>query len=69
MLLDIDITHLLSLFAFNRDEPMLFTSGLFWVLFMVFLPLYAMVGKKKVWHLLSCHTLLYLAGEKMIINL
>jgi len=47
MLLDIDITHLLSLFAFNRDEPMLFTSGLFWVLFMVFLPLYAMVKSQR----------------------
>ncbi len=47
MLLDIDITHLLSLFTFNRDEPMLFTSGLFWVLFMVFLPLYAMVKSQR----------------------
>ena len=34
----IDITQLLSLLAFNRDEPMLFTSGLFWVLFLLFLP-------------------------------
>ena len=47
MLLDIDITQLLSLFAFNRDEPMLFTSGLFWILFLVFLPLYAMVKSQR----------------------
>ena len=38
MILDtIDITQLLSLLTFNRDEPMLFTSGLFWVLFLLFL--------------------------------
>ncbi len=43
----IDITQLLSLFAFNRDEPMLFTSGLFWILFMVFLPLYALLKSSR----------------------
>lgn len=43
----IDITQLLSLLAFERDEPMLFTSGLFWVLFMAFLPLYAMVKTQR----------------------
>ena len=43
----IDMTQLLSLFTFNRDEPMLFTSGLFWVLFLVFLPLYAMIKSRR----------------------
>jgi len=43
----IDITHLLSLLTFNRDEPMLFNSGLFWVLFMAFLPLYALVKQRR----------------------
>ena len=43
----IDITHLLSLLSFNRDEPMLFTSGLFWVLFLVFLPLYALIKSRR----------------------
>ena len=43
----IDMTHLLSLFSFNRDEPMLFTSGLFWVLFLVFLPLYALIKSRR----------------------
>ena len=43
----IDISHLLSLLAFNRDEPMLFTSGLFWVLFLFFLPLYALLKSRR----------------------
>ena len=43
----IDISQLLSLLAFNRDEPMLFTSGLFWILFLVFLPLYALVKSRR----------------------
>ena len=48
MILDtIDITQLLSLLAFNRDEPMLFTSGLFWVLFLLFLPVYALLKSQR----------------------
>ena len=43
----IDISQLLSLFTFNRDEPLLFTSGLFWVLFLVFLPLYALLKSRR----------------------
>ncbi len=43
----IDITHMLSLLSFNRDEPMLFTSGLFWILFLVFLPLYALIKSRR----------------------
>ena len=44
----IDIINLFSsLFSFNRDEPMLFTSGLFWVLFLIFLPLYAMIKSRR----------------------
>ncbi len=48
MLNVIDITQLLSQFTFNRDEPMLFTSGLFWVLFLVFLPIYACLKSRRV---------------------
>jgi len=44
----INISQLLSQFAFNRDEPMLFTSGLFWVLFLVFLPIYAQLKSQRV---------------------
>ena len=48
MILDsIDISQLLSLLAFNRDEPMLFTSGLFWVLFLIFLPIYALLKSRR----------------------
>ena len=48
MILDtIDISQLLSLLSFNRDEPMLFTSGLFWVLFLLFLPVYAMLKSRR----------------------
>ena len=46
----IDMTRVLSLFAYNSDEPMLFTSGLFWVLFLVFLPVYALL--KCGWYFL-----------------
>ena len=48
MILDaIDITQLFSLLTFNRDEPMLFTSGLFWVLFLLFLPAYALLKSRR----------------------
>ena len=44
----IDIINLFSsVFMFNRDEPMLFTSGMFWVLFLIFLPLYAMIKSRR----------------------
>ena len=43
----IDITQLLSLLAFNRDEPMLFTSGLFWVMFLLFLPVYSLLKSRR----------------------
>ncbi len=43
----IDMTRVLSLFAYNSDEPMLFTSGLFWVLFLVFLPVYALLKSRR----------------------
>ena len=47
MLNAIDMTQLWSLFTFNRDEPMLFTSGLFWILFLLFLPVYAMLKSQR----------------------
>jgi len=47
MLNTIDITQLLSLFTFNRDEPMQFTSGLFWILFLIFMPVYAMLKSQR----------------------
>ena len=47
LLNSIDISQLLSLLAFNRDEPMLFTSGMFWVLFLLFLPIYALLKSRR----------------------
>ena len=44
---EIDMTQVLLLFTFNRDEPMLFTSGLFWVLFLLFLPVYALIKSQR----------------------
>ena len=46
-LLDIDMTQVLSAFAFNPEEPLQFTSGLFWVLFMLFLPVYALIKSQR----------------------
>ena len=44
----IDMSYLLSLLTFNRDEPILFTSGLFWLLFLVFLPIYAAIKSRRI---------------------
>ena len=43
----IDYNQVLSMFSFNPDEPLLFTSGFFWVLFLVFLPLYALLKSRR----------------------
>ena len=47
MLNAIDLTHLLSVLSFNREEPMLFTSGLFWALFLVFMPVYVLLKSRR----------------------
>lgn len=39
--------HFLGLLTYDPKAPMLFSSGLFWILFMVFLPLYALVKGSK----------------------
>ena len=36
-----------TMFAFDSAQPLMPTSGLFWVLFMVFLPLYALLKHRK----------------------
>lgn len=38
-----NIAHLLS---YQPDSPMLFSSGLFWGIFLVFLPLYALLRNR-----------------------
>ncbi len=47
LLNSIDIGYLLSFLTFDRDEPMLFASGLFWVLFLLFIPVYALIKEKR----------------------
>ncbi|MDD6852057.1 MAG: MBOAT family protein, partial [Bacteroidales bacterium] len=32
---------------FNPEAPMLFSSGLFWLLFIIFLPIYASLKQKR----------------------
>lgn len=45
------LNHWLEQLTFNSSEPMLFSSGLFWVLFLIFLPIYAAV-KKRMWQMM-----------------
>lgn len=40
-----NIAHCLT---FSADNPMLFSSGLFWALFLVFLPIYAMLKQRRL---------------------
>lgn len=36
-----------SALLYNPDEPMIFSSGIFWALFIVFMPLYGMLRRRK----------------------
>ena len=47
LLNEIDITNLLSVLTYNADEPLLFTSGLFWLLFLIFIPVYAAIKSQR----------------------
>lgn len=40
------------LFSYTPSEPMLFSSGTFWALFLVFMPLYALV-RNRLWYMLT----------------
>ncbi len=37
-----------SLFLYDPSAPLLFSSGIFWMLFLLFLPIYALLKKKKL---------------------
>ena len=37
-----------NLFLYDPSAPMLFSSGIFWVLFLVFLPLYALLKRSRI---------------------
>ncbi len=40
--------NLLELLSFDREAPMIFSSALFWGLFLIFIPIYSML-KKSLW--------------------
>lgn len=56
MIAEIDITTIAHnigrLLSFTPSEPMLFSSGTFWALFLVFMPLYALV-RNRLWYMLT----------------
>lgn len=41
------VNNLLELFKYDAKAPMLFSSGLFWVIFLIFIPLFAIVRRNK----------------------
>ncbi len=41
------LDNVLHLFTYSPGNPMLFSSGLFWVLFLIFLPIYAMIKHSR----------------------
>ncbi len=45
---DLVIHNLLGLFKYDPTAPMLFSSGLFWILFLIFIPLYALLKKSRM---------------------
>ncbi|MDE5983082.1 MAG: MBOAT family protein, partial [Duncaniella sp.] len=44
--------NICSLLRYEASAPMLFSSGLFWALFLVFLPVYALL-KNRLWQMLT----------------
>lgn len=45
---DYAINNILGLFSYDPKAPMLFSSGIFWILFILFLPIYALVKKNRL---------------------
>ncbi|MGM9847534.1 MAG: MBOAT family O-acyltransferase [Muribaculaceae bacterium] len=41
------LDNVLNLFTYSPGNPMLFSSGLFWALFLIFLPVYAMIKHSR----------------------
>lgn len=46
------IGRLGELLTYNPGEPMLFSSGTFWALFLVFMPLYSLL-RKRLWQMVA----------------
>ena len=45
------ILNLKDIFTYTEGEPMLFSSGTFWVLFLVFIPVYSLL-KRRLWQMI-----------------
>ncbi len=45
--LQIALSNLSSFFVYDPKAPMLFSSGLFWTLFLIFIPIYALLKGSK----------------------
>jgi len=39
--------RVMSMLSYTPDEPMMFNSGLFWVLFIIFIPIYALLKSRR----------------------
>lgn len=48
--MDAVLQNIVSLLSYDASAPMLFSSGLFWVLFIMFMPLYGML-RKRLWQM------------------
>lgn len=42
------LRNIASLFVYDAEAPLLFSSGVFWILFLIFLPIYSLLKKKKL---------------------
>lgn len=42
------ISNIIDILSYDASAPMLFSSGLFWVLFVAFLPIYALIKNRKL---------------------
>lgn len=45
------LLNLKDIFTYTQGEPMLFSSGTFWVLFLAFIPLYSLL-KRRLWQMI-----------------
>ena len=44
--------NIVELLSYQKDAPMLFSSGLFWVIFLLFIPIYATL-KNRRWQMIT----------------
>ena len=42
------LRNIASLFVYDAEAPLLFSSGVFWILFLIFLPIYSLLKKRKL---------------------